>query len=159
MRLLLPSWYSNFWYLKWIYSTIEFFSMMVLFHKTYFVHFDSLWEWPSSGLLMLSMSTKSRDSWGIIMPLDTCSIIWMRNTLRACLTSATYLFTICFKSGASSSKALSLGSSSQVRMKTPLSGWSWKFSATLSTIKVLLRSLPILARSYNIMHHYKWQLI
>lgn len=52
-----------------------------------------------------------------------------------------------FSSGASSKSAVSEVSSNQLFMKIPLSGYKLKFSATLSTMMVLLRGRPILLKS------------
>ena len=56
----------------------------------------------------------------------------------------------CVSSGMRSLSAVSSWSEYQVEMKIPESFYSRKFSAILSTIMVLVRSLPILDRSLMI---------
>ena len=95
------------------------------------------------------MVYQSRLSWGLVTPLAICSSIWSLNLRRASLTSGTYFLTICLSRGASSLRAVSFISSNHDLIKMPLSGYSWKFSATLSTMIVLARSRPILERSFT----------
>ena len=90
---------------------------------------------------------QSKLNWGFVTPLAIYSNIWSLNFLRASRTSGTCFLTIYLRRGASSERAVSFMSSNQLLMKIPLSGCSWKFSATLSTMMVLLKSLPILLRS------------
>ena len=100
-------------------------------------------------LLAVQMSNQSKLSCGLVTPLAICSSIWSLNFLKASRTSGTCFFTIYFSSGASSERAVSFMSSNQLLIKMPLSGCSWKFSATLSTIIVFDKSRPILLRSFT----------
>lgn len=90
---------------------------------------------------------QSRLSYGLVTPLAIYSSIWSLNFLRASRTSGTCFLTICLSRGASSDRAVSFISSNQLLINIPLSGYSWKFSATLSTIMVFDRSRPILLKS------------
>ena len=100
-------------------------------------------------LSALKQANQSKLSCGLVTPLAIYSSIWSLNLRRASRTSGTCFLTIYFKSGASSERAVSFISSNQLLIKIPLSGCSWKFSATLSTIIVFDKSRPILLRSFT----------
>jgi len=93
---------------------------------------------------------------GFFTPRSNYSFIWSLNFISAYRTSLDCFSTISKKinythlrlsKGANSNKAVSYISSNQLFMNIPLSGCLLKFSATLSTMIVLCKGLPILLKS------------
>ena len=143
--MILVQWFSEFNCL--IYSLFEY---LLLSACIEWWMMRKVYQNVINHILLLSagcLSNQSKLSCGFVTPFAICSSIWSLNLRKASRTSGTYFLTICFKRGANSDSAVSFISSNQLLMKIPLSGYSWKFSATLSTMIVLDRSRPILLRS------------
>jgi hypothetical protein len=94
---------------------------------------------------MLSLRNKV----GLGTPFAIYSSMWALKSLSASLTSQTSDSAIWINNGASSKRAVSSLSVNQDFMKIPFSGYSWKFSAILSTIIIFEMFLPILDKSFT----------
>ena len=83
------------------------------------------------------------------MWFGTALIIQSHSSLNTYLTSVGFYLAMFSRKGASSKRAVSFLQSNQLQILIPLSGWSKKFSATLSTIMTFETSQPSLLRSFK----------